>query len=103
MMAMAASIAVTPERISERLVLVRGEQVLLDSDLAALYAVSTKRLNEQVRRNRERFPSDFVFCSDQSRGCRFEVAKCDLKQNARTRRAAVRPTCIYRAWSLDGS
>jgi hypothetical protein len=60
-MAMAASIAVTPERISERIVLVRGEKVLLDSDLAALYAVSANRLNEQVRRNRERFPSDFVF------------------------------------------
>jgi len=51
----------TPELIAERILLVRGEKVLLDSDLAALYGVATKRLNEQVRRNSSRFPSDFVF------------------------------------------
>ena len=39
----------------------RGHKVLLDADLATLYGVTTKRLNEQVRRNRERFPEDFVF------------------------------------------
>lgn len=40
---------------------VRGQRVILDSDLALLYGVSTKRLNEQVRRNPDRFPSDFAF------------------------------------------
>jgi hypothetical protein len=40
---------------------VRGERVILDSDLASIYGVPTKRLNEQVRRNRERFPEDFCF------------------------------------------
>ena len=40
---------------------VRGQAVILDSDLAALYGVTTKRLNELVRRNRKRFPPDFVF------------------------------------------
>jgi len=40
---------------------IRGQRVLLDVDLAALYGVATKRLNEQVRRNRTRFPDDFVF------------------------------------------
>jgi hypothetical protein len=40
---------------------VRGERVMLDSDLARIYGVATKRLNEQVRRNQDRFPSDFVF------------------------------------------
>lgn len=39
----------------------RGHRVLLDSDLAALYGVETKRLNEQVRRNQARFPPDFLF------------------------------------------
>jgi hypothetical protein len=39
---------------------IRGQKVLLDSDLALLYGVPTKRLNEQVRRNRERFPEDFL-------------------------------------------
>lgn len=39
----------------------RGQKVLLDADLAAIYGVPTKRLNEQVKRNAERFPADFVF------------------------------------------
>ena len=41
--------------------LVRGQRVMLDSDLAAIYRVTTKRLNEQIRRNRNRFPADFAF------------------------------------------
>jgi hypothetical protein len=41
--------------------LVRGYRVMLDSDLAAIYGVTTKRLNEQMRRNRNRFPGDFAF------------------------------------------
>jgi hypothetical protein len=46
----------------ERLIyLIRGQRVILDSDLAFLYGVATKRLNEQVRRNSDRFPPDFVF------------------------------------------
>jgi ORF6N domain len=42
-------------------ILIRGHRVLLDSDLAALYGVTTKRLNEQVCRNIDRFPEDFIF------------------------------------------
>jgi hypothetical protein len=49
------------ERIASQIQLVRGEKVLLDTDLAALYGVVTKRLNEQVRRNPHRFPPDFMF------------------------------------------
>jgi hypothetical protein len=41
--------------------LIRREKVLVDSDLAILYGVTTKRLNEQLRRNRSRFPEDFMF------------------------------------------
>ena len=52
---------VSIERIESRILLVRGHKVLLDGDLAALYAVSTKRFNEQVRRNAARFPEDFMF------------------------------------------
>ena len=48
------------EDISRTILLVRGHRVLLDSELAALYGVSTARLNPQVRRNRKRFPVDFV-------------------------------------------
>ena len=49
------------ETIQDRILLIRGQKVILDSDLAALYKVPTKRLNEQVKRNRKRFPSDFMF------------------------------------------
>ena len=43
------------------IILLRGRPVMLDTDLAALYGVATKRLNEQIQRNQERFPEDFVF------------------------------------------
>jgi len=49
------------EQIERKIVLVRGHKALLDAHLAALYGVTTKRLNEQVRRNRSRFPGDFMF------------------------------------------
>ena len=59
---MTKTTAIVREAAVERLILlIRGERVLLDSDLAALYGVSTKRVNEQVRRNRARFPGDFMF------------------------------------------
>jgi len=48
-------------QIVESIRLVRGQRVILDSALADLYGVTTRRLNEQVRRNRHRFPSDFLF------------------------------------------
>ena len=44
-----------------RIITLRGQKVILDSDLAAIYGVETKRLNEQVRRNADRFPADFMF------------------------------------------
>lgn len=53
--------ALPPEQIATRILVLRGHRVLLDADLAALYAVTTKRLNEQVKRNAERFPPDFAF------------------------------------------
>ena len=48
-------------RIQEIIYIIRGQKVMLDSDLANLYGVETKRLNEQVRRNIDRFPDDFMF------------------------------------------
>jgi hypothetical protein len=54
--------AVIPEeKILKIIILVRGKKVILDSDLAKLYGVETRRLNEQVRRNSEKFPDDFMF------------------------------------------
>jgi hypothetical protein len=51
----------SPEQVTDRIVTLRGERVMLDADLAKLYGVPTKRLKEQVRRNAERFPRDFLF------------------------------------------
>jgi hypothetical protein len=49
------------ESVERSIIEIRGVKVMLDSDLASLYSVETKRLNEQMKRNRDRFPSDFVF------------------------------------------
>ena len=52
------------EIIMNKILVIRNKKVMIDSDLADLYGVSTKRLNEQVKRNRGRFPEDFMFtCS----------------------------------------
>lgn len=52
---------VPQERIDRRIVVVRGQKVMIDMDLASLYEVSTKALNQAVKRNRNRFPEDFAF------------------------------------------
>lgn len=56
-----ANALVFSENIQPRILTIRGQKVLIDSDLAELYGVSTKRLNEQVKRNSRRFPKDFMF------------------------------------------
>ena len=64
------------EAISSRILILRGQRTILDADLAALYGVTTKRLNEQVRRNAERFPADFMFqiAPDESESLRSQFA-----------------------------
>jgi hypothetical protein len=52
---------VPAERIQSRILVLRGQRVLLDADLAAIYEVPTKRLIEQMKRNAQKFPEDFVF------------------------------------------
>ena len=64
------------ERVEKTIVFLRAQKVILDADLAELYGVTTKRLNEQVKRNRDRFPEDFMFqltCEEKSE----VVANCD--------------------------
>ncbi|TSA10638.1 MAG: ORF6N domain-containing protein [Betaproteobacteria bacterium] len=64
------------ERIAQRILVIRRQKVMLDADLATLYDVPTKRLNQQVKRNAERFPEDFMF--QLARAERDEVvANCD--------------------------
>lgn len=53
------------ETVTRRIYAIRGQRVMLDADLAELYGVPTKRLNEQVRRNLDRFPADFLFQLDE--------------------------------------
>ncbi len=70
----ASTVAV--EDISRAILVLRGHKVLLDTELAALYGVSAKRFNEQVRRNRDRFPADFMFqlTAEESRALRSQFA-----------------------------
>jgi hypothetical protein len=58
---MTKSIAVPDEVVMSKIYLIRNNKVMLDDDLAELYQVETRRLNEQVKRNIERFPEDFMF------------------------------------------
>jgi hypothetical protein len=68
------------QRAQSLILLIRGEKVILDSDLAELYGVPTKRLNEQVRRNIERFPADFMFqlTPEESDGLRSQIATSNV-------------------------
>jgi len=52
---------IVPHQIEDMIFLIRGKKTMLDRDLAMLYGVTTKRLNEQVKRNYNRFPTDFMF------------------------------------------
>jgi hypothetical protein len=64
--------------IEQRILLIRGQRVILDADLADLYGSTTKRLNEQVKRNRGRFPEDFMFQLTKKKKEKDEVvAICD--------------------------
>jgi len=54
-------ISITPQDLSAHIYLIRGRNVLLDDYLAQLYGVSTKSLNQAVKRNADRFPPDFMF------------------------------------------
>jgi hypothetical protein len=64
------------EKVERAILVIRGQKVMLDADLARLYGVSTKRLNEQVRRNRDRFPPDFMFQLTRKEKAEV-VANCD--------------------------
>src|SRR5262245_55986993 len=71
-----AIVTVSDEQVERALYALRGHRVMLDHDLAALYGVSVKRLNEQVRRNTRRFPADFMFelTGDEARFLRSQIA-----------------------------
>ena len=64
------------QHIAQSILLLRSHKVLLDNDLAALYGVTTKRFNEQVKRNVARFPTDFMFqlTAEESATLRSQIA-----------------------------
>ena len=64
----------TDEFIKSRILTIRGVQVILDRDLAMLYGVPAKRVNEQVKRNAERFPDDFMFRLTKEECLRSQIA-----------------------------
>lgn len=64
----------TTDDIASLIKVIRGRQVMLDRDLAALYGVETKRLNEQVKRNIKRFPDDFMFQLNKEECLRSQIA-----------------------------
>ncbi len=85
------------ERIAARIYLMRGLKVMLDFDLAELYGVTTRRLNEQVTRNAERFPEDFMF-----RLSREETAALNRSQFATGSQKHRDPRYPPRAFTQEG-
>jgi ORF6N domain-containing protein len=80
---------VPTDRVQRGILTIRGQKVMLDADLADLYGVTTRRLNEQVKRNRERFPADFMLHLTAEEKTEV-VAKCD-----HLRRLKFSPTLPY--------
>lgn len=85
------AVVVPVERVAQSILLIRGQKVMLDTDLAELYGVTTKRLNEQVKRNRARFPADFMFQLTEEEKVEV-VANCD--HLARLKYSPVLPTAF---------
>jgi hypothetical protein len=73
-------------RLDSIILTIRRQQVILDTDLAKLYSVPTKRLNEQVKRNKDRFPLDFIFQLTATEKNEV-VANCDHLQNLKFSKA----------------
>ncbi|MDQ2855626.1 MAG: ORF6N domain-containing protein [Acidobacteriota bacterium] len=74
---------ISVERIEKAIYFIRGEKVMLDRDLAKLYGVTTKAFNQAVKRNRGRFPEDFMF--------RLTIEEAKLAQSSRSRFVTLKP------------
>ncbi|HXU30872.1 MAG TPA: ORF6N domain-containing protein [Thermoanaerobaculia bacterium] len=84
----AAQLRKATQAVEGAIIVLRGERVLLDSDLAEIFGVPTKRLNEQVKRNRRRFPSDFAFqlSAPETDGLRSQIATSNAGRGGRRTR-----------------
>jgi len=97
--------AIVPvENITTFIRLVRGQRVILDMDLAGLYGVPTKRLNEQFRRNHERFPEDFAFqlTIEEVSALTSQIAILNVKANSKSQNAPSSPM-VNRSQFATGS
>ncbi len=90
------------ELIATKILFIRGQRSIIDADLAELYGVPTKRLNEQVKRNPQRFPEDFIFQLTKTEKQEV-VANCDHPNKLKfsrtlpfafTEHGAIQTTCL---------
>ena len=84
-------------RIEHQILVIRGQKVMVDADLAELYGVETKRFNEAIKRNAARFPVDFMFqlTSDESESLRSQIATLNKDTSAKTGRGQHRKYLPY--------
>jgi hypothetical protein len=77
------------DNVENAIYLIRGQRVMFDSDLAAIYGVTTKRLNEQLKRNRTRFPEDFAFqlTAQELTSLKSQIATSNLRSQSVTSRS----------------
>ena len=80
-----------PEQIEQVILLTRGQRVMLDRDLAALYGVETNNLNKAVQRNPERFPADFMFqlTAEMAECLRFQCGTVERGQNIKVKEPSL--------------
>ncbi|NQT57109.1 MAG: ORF6N domain-containing protein [Desulfobacteraceae bacterium] len=73
------------ERIEQAILLIQGQKVMLDADLAQLYGVETKNLNKPVKRNLDRFPEDFMFqlTVEEAENLRFQIGTSKKQRGGR--------------------
>ena len=81
-----SELLIPQERIAERIYFIRDQKVMLDEDLAELYSLPTKRLNQQVTRNIDRFPEDFMFRLTREEDRALRLQKVTLKARGQHRK-----------------
>jgi hypothetical protein len=91
-----------PHSVENMILALRGQKVILDSDLASIYGVPTKRLNEQVRRNKTRFPSDFVFqlTTQEASNLKSQIVTSSLSSMRSQIATASKRNVRHRSWAF---
>jgi len=89
---MSSAVVLKSENIAQLVFFIRGEKVILDRDLASLYGVTTKALNQAVKRNIARFPADFIFQLTKSE---YEVSRSQLVTSSDRSRSATKSSDAF--------